>query len=143
VVWPLEILQDITDVGYIDSGTHGEGALGELLALRRDGEPGARQLVDGLAQTDVALDAQSLHRCADVIVQRYRGSHASSLAHRDAGELLTGSANQALRLQDEHTLALQAKPAALGEIGQRLVHRLAGGADQLGDLLLGEVVGDP
>ena len=34
------------------------------------------------------------------------------------------------------------KPRA-GEVGQRLVHGLAGGADQLGQLLLGEVVGDP
>ena len=29
-----------------------------------------------------------------------------------------------------------------GEVGERLVDRLAGGADQLGELLLGEVVGD-
>ena len=35
---------------------------------------------------------------------------------------------------------LEAQPAAGGEVGERLVDRLAGGADQLGELLLGEVV---
>src|SRR4051794_20484217 len=39
-----------------------------------------------------------------------------------------GPAGQALRLQDEHALALQPQPAAVGEVGERLVDRLPGGA---------------
>src|SRR5699024_10424090 len=56
---------------------------------------------------------------------------------------LAGAAGQPLGVDDQHRLALQAQPAALREVGQRLVHGLAGGADQLGDLLLRQVVGDP
>ena len=37
---------------------------------------------------------------------------------------------------------LEAEPATRGEVGEGLVHGLAGGADQLGELFLGEVVGD-
>ena len=53
-----------------------------------------------------------------------------------------GAAAQALLVEDDDGLALQLDPAAVHEVGQRLVHRLAGGADQLGQLLLREVVLD-
>src|SRR6476619_8313481 len=56
---------------------------------------------------------------------------------------LAGAAGQALRLQEQHALAFQTQPAAVREIGERLVHRLAARAHELGDLLLREVVRDP
>src|SRR6478609_8180395 len=53
-----------------------------------------------------------------------------------------GAALEALDLHDDHGAGLEAQPAAGGEVGQCLVDGLAGGADQLGELLLGEVVVD-
>src|SRR5690625_2738576 len=53
-----------------------------------------------------------------------------------------GAAAQALHIQQEHGASLQPDPAARGEVRQGLVDGLAGGADQLGQLLLGEAVGD-
>ena len=53
---------------------------------------------------------------------------------------LARSAGQPLGVADQHALALQADPTAVGEVGERLVDSLAGGADQLGDLLLRQVV---
>src|SRR6478735_2133758 len=53
-----------------------------------------------------------------------------------------GAAGEALEVHDHHGAGLEAQPAARGEVGERLVDRLAGGADQLGELLLGEVVVD-
>src|SRR5271163_483186 len=49
---------------------------------------------------------------------------------------------QAFGVRDEYALALQPDPAAVGEVGQRLVHGLPRCPDQLGDLVLGQVVGD-
>ena len=51
-----------------------------------------------------------------------------------------GAAREPLDVQEQHGAGLEAQPAARGEVGQRLVDRLAGGADQLGQLLLGQVV---
>ena len=42
----------------------------------------------------------------------------------------------------QYGAGLQPEPAAAGEVGQRLVDRLPGGPDQLGQLLLGQVVRD-
>src|SRR5690606_37199404 len=53
---------------------------------------------------------------------------------------LAGPAAHPLDVEQDHGLGLDAQPAAQRELGQRLVHRLAGGADELGELLLGEVV---
>src|SRR5690625_3382085 len=53
-----------------------------------------------------------------------------------------GAAAQALHIHQEHGASLQPDPAARGEVRQGLVDGLAGGADQLGQLLLGEAVGD-
>src|ERR1700742_3091396 len=53
-----------------------------------------------------------------------------------------GAAAEAVDLHDHHGAGLEAEPAAGGEVGQGLVHGLAGGADQLGELLLGEIVVD-
>ena len=53
-----------------------------------------------------------------------------------------GAAGEPLDVHDDDRAGLQAQPAARGEVGQRLVDGLAGGADQLGELLLGEVVVD-
>ena len=47
-----------------------------------------------------------------------------------------------LGIDDEHGLALEANPAAVGEGSQGLVDGLAGSADQLGNLFLGEIVVD-
>jgi hypothetical protein len=47
--------------------------LHESRSLRRYGEPRSHQLVDRLAQTEVALGAQSLHGGGDVVIQRDRG----------------------------------------------------------------------
>ena len=57
-------------------------------------------------------------------------------------KLLPCSAGEALAVADQDALALQADPPAVREIGQRLVDRLTGRADQLGQLLLGQIVGD-
>jgi hypothetical protein len=56
---------------------------------------------------------------------------------------VTAPGGQPVGIEDQRALALQAQPSAAGEIGQRLVHRLPGGADELGDLFLGQVVVDP
>src|SRR5699024_10764417 len=53
-----------------------------------------------------------------------------------------GAAAQALDVGDQHRAGLEPDPAARGEVRQSLVDRLPGGADQLGELLLGEAVGD-
>ena len=55
---------------------------------------------------------------------------------------LSGRGAEALDVHDHDRAGLEAQPAARGEVGQRLVDGLAGGADQLGELLLGEVVVD-
>src|SRR5881409_3743620 len=47
-----------------------------------------------------------------------------------------------LDVHEDHRAGLQAQPAALGEVREGLVDRLAGGADQLGELLLRQVVDD-
>src|SRR6476469_3043908 len=52
------------------------------------------------------------------------------------------AAREPLEVHDHHGAGLQAQRAARREGGERLVDRLAGGADQLGELLLGEVVVD-
>src|SRR3981189_1128865 len=52
---------------------------------------------------------------------------------------LTRSAGQPLGVGDQDALALQANPAAVGEIGERLVDRLTRRADQLRDLPLLQV----
>src|ERR1700733_14453701 len=56
---------------------------------------------------------------------------------------LPRSAGQPFGVRDQHALALQANPAAVGEVGQRLVHGLAWGANQRSDLLLRQVVSHP
>src|SRR5262249_21449214 len=71
-----------------------------------------------------------------------RGGRGSRGVQRAPGRS-SGPAAQPFPVQDHHALALQPQPAAGGEVGERLVHRLAGRPDQLGQLLLGEVVGDP
>src|SRR3978361_159234 len=43
---------------------------------------------------------------------------------------------QPLRIEDQDALALDPDPAALAEVGERLVHGLARRPDQLGDLFL-------
>jgi glyoxylase-like metal-dependent hydrolase (beta-lactamase superfamily II) len=53
---------------------------------------------------------------------------------------LAGAFAQALGVEDEHGAGGNLQPAAGGEIGQRLVHRLPGRADKLSQLLLGEVM---
>src|SRR5690606_18164704 len=53
-----------------------------------------------------------------------------------------GAATQPLDVEHDHRPLLQTQPATSDEVGQRLVHRLARGADQLGQLLLREVVHD-
>src|SRR5262245_49767476 len=55
---------------------------------------------------------------------------------------LTRPLPQPLHLDQHHRTRFEPQPAAHGEVGQRLVDRLAGGADELGQLLLGEVVMD-
>ena len=50
------------------------------------------------------------------------------------------AALDAFHVQDGDRTGFEPDPAAGGEIGQGLVDRLAGGADQLGQLLLGEVM---
>lgn len=72
--------------------------------------------------------------------------HDSARAEVSTRALEVGSAGppgQPFRIEDQHALALQTQPAPVGEVGQGLVDGLAGGADELGDLLLGQVVGDP
>src|SRR5262249_37678874 len=64
--------------------------------------------------------------------------HIGHTAGSDAG-----AAGQAFGVEDDDALAVQAQPAAGGEVGERLVDGLPGGADELGHLLLGEVVGHP
>ena len=49
---------------------------------------------------------------------------------------------QAIDVEEGHGAAFQTDPAARHEVGQRLVHGLTGGADQLGELFLREVVGN-
>src|SRR6266567_8202067 len=55
---------------------------------------------------------------------------------------LAGSSGEADGVQQDYGPSLKLDPAALGEVGEGLVHRLARGADELGQLLLGQVVGD-
>ncbi len=56
-----------------------------------------------------------------------------------AGEL-AGAFAEALGVQDEDGTSGDLQPAPRGEVGERLVDRLPGRADELGQLLLGEVV---
>src|SRR5699024_10269165 len=67
------------------------------------------------------------------------GPHVAGLL--PAG-MSAGAAAQTLDVDDEDRAGLETDPAAGGEVRQGLVDRLAGGADQLGELLLGEAVGD-
>ena len=53
-----------------------------------------------------------------------------------------GATPQPVEVEEQHRAALQTDPAAGDELGQGLVDRLAGGADELGELLLGQVVRD-
>ena len=53
-----------------------------------------------------------------------------------------GAAAEAVDVHDHDRAGFEAEPAAGGEVGQGLVDGLAGGTDQLGELLLGEVVVD-
>jgi glyoxylase-like metal-dependent hydrolase (beta-lactamase superfamily II) len=53
---------------------------------------------------------------------------------------LAGAFAEALGVQDEDGTGRDLQPAAGGEVGQRLVDRLPGGPDQLGQFLLGEIV---
>src|SRR4029079_17683948 len=53
-----------------------------------------------------------------------------------------GAAGESLDVHDDDGAGFEAEPAAGGEVGQGLVDSLAGGADQLGELLLGQVVVD-
>ena len=55
---------------------------------------------------------------------------------------LAGAPAQAFGVQDEHRTGRDLQPAAGGEVGQRLVDRLPGRPDQLGQFLLGQVVMD-
>src|SRR5262245_43077959 len=57
-------------------------------------------------------------------------------------ERSASAASQSLDVHDHDRARLEPQPAAGGEVGERLVDGLAGGADQLGQLLLGEVVVD-
>ncbi|MPM69828.1 hypothetical protein SDC9_116776 [bioreactor metagenome] len=66
-----------------------------------------------------------------------RDGHVLPLGH---GVRLAGAPGDAVHVEDGDGTRLQSDPAAGGEVGQCLVDRLAGGADQLGQLLLGEVV---
>src|SRR5690606_11843381 len=51
-------------------------------------------------------------------------------------------AAQPLQVDEGDLVGAEDDPAAAGEVGKRLVDRLPGGADQLGELLLGQVVLD-
>src|SRR6476469_3221374 len=51
--------------------------------------------------------------------------------------------DQPLGVEQHDALALQPDPTPVPEVGERLVDGLPGRADQLGQLLLGEVVRDP
>lgn len=61
------------------------------------------------------------------------------LAGELAGEL-AGALAQALGVQDEDRTSGDLQPAARGEVGERLVDRFPGRADELSQFLLGEVV---
>ena len=76
--------------------------------------------------------ARRARRCAS-------SSDERSLDSRNSAR----SAGQPFGVRNQHALALQTDPAAVGEIGQCLVHGFPGSPHQLGDLLLGQVVGDP
>ena len=56
------------------------------------------------------------------------------------GRNSTGAALHPFDVHDHDGAGLEAEPAAGGEIGQGLVDGFAGGTDELGQLLLGEVV---
>ena len=53
------------------------------------------------------------------------------------------ASSQPLRVEDDDRLAVEAQPPTAGEVGQCLVDRLPGSTHELGDLFLGQVVGDP
>jgi hypothetical protein len=79
------------------------------------------------------MGLHALSRCRDV---------PCSGAEQCVAQLLARPPRQAIGIGDQDTLALQANPTAVGEIGERLVDRLTRGADQLRDLFLGQVVRD-
>ena len=55
---------------------------------------------------------------------------------------VSGRGAEALDVLEEYGAGLGFQPATTGEVGQRLVDRLARGADELGQLLLGRVMAD-
>ena len=57
--------------------------------------------------------------------------------------LLARSARKAFEVEDQQAVAFQPDPAAVGEIGERLVYRLPRRPNQLSDLLLRQVVCHP
>ena len=59
-----------------------------------------------------------------------------------AGPAYRARLAQPLRVDQQHRLGMQLDPAAGHEVGQRLVDRLPGRPDQLGQFLLGQVVVD-
>ena len=53
-----------------------------------------------------------------------------------------GAPYQGFGFADQRALAVETNPAVLGEVGEDFVDRFAGGPDELGEFLLGQVVGD-
>lgn len=49
---------------------------------------------------------------------------------------------KACRVENPYRLPLEADPASFGEIGEGLIHRVAGSADELCEFYLREVVGN-
>jgi hypothetical protein len=69
---------------------------------------------------------------------------AAAAGDHDGGlqGLLACSARKVFGVEDQHGVAFQLDPATVGESAERLVRRLPARANQLSDLLLGQVVGD-
>jgi glyoxylase-like metal-dependent hydrolase (beta-lactamase superfamily II) len=77
---------------------------------------------------------------ADVDRAVWPAAEASVKAQLDYLSPLSSSLAQPFGVQDQDGAGGDLEPAAGGEVGEGLVDGLAGGADQLGELFLGEVV---
>src|SRR5699024_676523 len=91
------------------------------------------------------------HWVSSAMAPAYRRA-AGSWAWQNLGDCLepdrpaasgsAGALTDALNVEDDHGAGLQPQPAALNKLGQGLIDCLPRGAHQLGQLLLGQLMGD-
>ncbi len=122
----------------------GRGHRGRGRALAGAGAAGPRFGAAGLRPA--RRRPRGAHHCAGGgAVDRHagRGHHDRPAARGLSRRALPGPAGQSFGVEDRDRPRVDPHPAARGEVGQRLVDRLARGADQLRQLLLREVVVHP